>query len=239
MLILYLRSGLVSPTISIAIGLMSLLIGGTAGSQEIDCDVATTIAGRAYKRAAEAILAKDYRVAMASKQAFWDIEEHSPECETIRKLAKALTDKGLGRAAVYQIDLARPTSGSSGGVASTVSGDASTGGASAAGQGTGHAMTPNSTVIAIEVMPAWSDLGAGSVAGSSGASGVSSERAEERASDERATYVITLQMDDGSTRRVMQEVMPDFRSGDRVNITDGVIYREAAPGTHQGVPRRR
>jgi outer membrane lipoprotein SlyB len=30
-------------------------------------------------------------------------------------------------------------------------------------------------------------------------------------------------MDDGSTRVVTQETTPDFRSGDRVNLTGGTI----------------
>jgi outer membrane lipoprotein SlyB len=38
-------------------------------------------------------------------------------------------------------------------------------------------------------------------------------------------YVITLQMDDGSTRKVTQDSTPDFRSGDRVNMTEGMIHR--------------
>jgi outer membrane lipoprotein SlyB len=36
-------------------------------------------------------------------------------------------------------------------------------------------------------------------------------------------YRITLRMDDGSTQVVMQEATPDFRSGDRVNHSGGMI----------------
>jgi outer membrane lipoprotein SlyB len=36
-------------------------------------------------------------------------------------------------------------------------------------------------------------------------------------------YRITLRMDDGSSRVVTQETTPDFRSGDRVNLTGGTI----------------
>jgi outer membrane lipoprotein SlyB len=36
-------------------------------------------------------------------------------------------------------------------------------------------------------------------------------------------YRITLRMDDGSTRVVTQETTPDFRSGDRVNLTSGAV----------------
>jgi outer membrane lipoprotein SlyB len=38
-----------------------------------------------------------------------------------------------------------------------------------------------------------------------------------------SVYRITLRMDDGSTRVVTQETTPDFRSGDRVNLTGGAI----------------
>jgi len=36
-------------------------------------------------------------------------------------------------------------------------------------------------------------------------------------------YRVTLRMDDGSTRVVTQETTPGYRSGDRVNLTGGVI----------------
>jgi outer membrane lipoprotein SlyB len=48
--------------------------------------------------------------------------------------------------------------------------------------------------------------------GSSGATGSNS-------------YRITVRMDDGSSQVVTQDATPDFRSGDRVNVTGGVIQR--------------
>jgi outer membrane lipoprotein SlyB len=36
-------------------------------------------------------------------------------------------------------------------------------------------------------------------------------------------YRITVRMDDGSTRIITQDATPDFRSGDRVNLTSGAI----------------
>jgi outer membrane lipoprotein SlyB len=36
-------------------------------------------------------------------------------------------------------------------------------------------------------------------------------------------YRVTLRMDDGSTRVVTQETTPGYRSGDRINLTGGVI----------------
>jgi outer membrane lipoprotein SlyB len=47
----------------------------------------------------------------------------------------------------------------------------------------------------------------------SGATGSSSDK----------VYRVTLRMDDGSTRVVTQETTPSYRSGDRVNLTGGVI----------------
>jgi outer membrane lipoprotein SlyB len=38
-------------------------------------------------------------------------------------------------------------------------------------------------------------------------------------------YRITLRMDDGSTQVVTQDTTPDFRSGDRVNLSGGAIRR--------------
>jgi outer membrane lipoprotein SlyB len=69
--------------------------------------------------------------------------------------------------------------------------------------------------------PAGGISGAGSVAGAavgssgSGATGSSSDR----------VYRITLRQDDGSTQVITQETTPDFRSGDRVNLSGGTIQR--------------
>jgi len=43
------------------------------------------------------------------------------------------------------------------------------------------------------------------------------------ASPESRVYRITLHMDDGSTRVVTMDATPDFRSGDRVNLSGGAI----------------
>jgi hypothetical protein len=96
-------------------------------------------------------------------------------------------------------------------------------GGSAMGQGTGASMAPNSTVVAIEVMPAGaSDAATAGATGSTGATGATGAGGATGAAQ---VYVITLQMDDGSTKKVTQDAVPDFRSGDRVNITDGMIHR--------------
>ena len=76
---------------------------------------------------------------------------------------------------------------------------------------------PNSTVISIEPL-------ASSSTGSSGASGASGSAGAGAAGTEQA-YRITLRMDDGSTQVVSQATTPTYRSGDRVNLSSGVISR--------------
>jgi len=73
--------------------------------------------------------------------------------------------------------------------------------------------TPNSTVISIEPL-------ASSSTGSSGASGTSGSTAGAE-----QAYRVTLRMDDGSTQVVSQATAPTYRSGDRVNLSSGVISR--------------
>ena len=80
------------------------------------------------------------------------------------------------------------------------------------------AAPPNSTVLAIESLPAAigitegdASMGASGAAGATGSSGQS--------------YRVTVRMDDGSTQVVTHNSTPDFRSGDRVNVTSGAIQR--------------
>ena len=42
---------------------------------------------------------------------------------------------------------------------------------------------------------------------------------------EDKVYRVTLRMDDGTTRVVTQDKAPTFRTGDRVNMMDGMISR--------------
>jgi outer membrane lipoprotein SlyB len=74
--------------------------------------------------------------------------------------------------------------------------------------------------VAIEQVarPAGGIGGAGAT-GSSGTGTSGSSMTSDR------VYRITLRMDDGSTQVVTQETMPDFRSGDRVNHSSGMISR--------------
>jgi outer membrane lipoprotein SlyB len=62
-------------------------------------------------------------------------------------------------------------------------------------------------------------MGGAGAAGSSGTGTSGSSMTSDR------VYRITLRMDDGSTQVVTQEATPDFRSGDRVNHSSGMIRR--------------
>jgi outer membrane lipoprotein SlyB len=63
--------------------------------------------------------------------------------------------------------------------------------------------------------------------GSSGASGTGTTSqgtsGTAGASGTGQMYRITLRMDDGSTRVLMQDWAPGFKSGDRVNVQNGAI----------------
>jgi len=78
----------------------------------------------------------------------------------------------------------------------------------------------------IEVVPRpgeASTTGAGTGAAGTGAMGSSSTGATGSPTTSDRVYRVTLRMDDGSTQVVTQETTPDFRGGDRVNVTGGVI----------------
>jgi outer membrane lipoprotein SlyB len=96
-------------------------------------------------------------------------------------------------------------------------------GGSATGAATAASSSPNATVLAIEVVPrtAGGVSGAGSVGaaavGGSGATGTTGSASGDQ------VFRVSLRMDDGSTQVITQEVTPDFRSGDRVNLTGGAI----------------
>lgn len=73
---------------------------------------------------------------------------------------------------------------------------------------------PNAIVMSIEPMPRQGAVGGSGTAGATGSS----------MGDDKV-YRVTLRMDDGTTRVVTQEKAPTYRSGDRVNMMDGVISR--------------
>jgi outer membrane lipoprotein SlyB len=59
--------------------------------------------------------------------------------------------------------------------------------------------------------------------GGAGATGSSATGTSGSSMTSDRVYRITLRMDDGSTQVVTQEATPDFRSGDRVNHSSGMI----------------
>jgi outer membrane lipoprotein SlyB len=74
--------------------------------------------------------------------------------------------------------------------------------------------------VAIELVPRPAGgIGGAGATGSSGTGTSGSSMTSDR------VYRITLRMDDGSTQIVTQEATPDFRSGDRVNNSSGMIRR--------------
>jgi hypothetical protein len=114
--------------------------------------------------------------------------------------------------------------GSAGSMAGTAAGsqDMSQGG-SATGAATAASSSPNATVVSIDVMPRQgaAETGAGTVAGA--AVGGSGSTGATGSSESDRVYRITLRMDDGSTRVVTQETTPDYRAGDRVNLSSGAV----------------
>jgi hypothetical protein len=176
--------------------------GGPAHAQKIDCAVAKVIAGRAYERLSKAIDQGKDQVAMANKLGFWDIEEYSRDCQSVRALANALTSSGLRKDDV--IHPPAPLPQPSGGVVSVP------------GVPTGNQLALNGTVMMIEVMPR-AQAGSAS-AGATGSAGVTGS-----SSDPDRIFRVTLQLDDGSTRVITQDTPPNFRSGDRVNLSGGVV----------------
>jgi outer membrane lipoprotein SlyB len=73
----------------------------------------------------------------------------------------------------------------------------------------------------IEVVPRPAGPGGGAMDSSMGSSGAAGATGSSAMPDR--VYRVTLRMDDGSTRIVTQESTPDFRSGDRVNLTGGML----------------
>ena len=108
--------------------------------------------------------------------------------------------------------------GSSGSTGYEQSGASGAMGSTASSAGTPVQPAPNSTVLAIEVIPRASAGSSGS-AGSTGASGSTGSSGSSN------SYRVTLRLDDGSTQVLTQDTTPDFRSGDRVKLSEGVIQR--------------
>lgn len=87
----------------------------------------------------------------------------------------------------------------------------------AAGSAMMPAGPPNAVVMQIESLPRSSTATGAAVGGSGTAGTTGSSMGDDK------MYRVTLRMDDGTTRVVTQDKAPTFRSGDRVNMMDGMI----------------
>jgi len=78
----------------------------------------------------------------------------------------------------------------------------------------------SATVQSIETVPRGMDQGSADMqAGTSGTAGSTSGAADNM------LYRVTLRLDDGTTRTVMQNTQPAFQIGDRVSVQKGVMQR--------------
>ncbi|MEX0143792.1 hypothetical protein MRBLMS1_004697 [Massilia sp. LMS1-1-1.1] len=124
--------------------------------------------------------------------------------------------------------------GTSTGTSSTMS-DTSTGSSGTAGTGSADARTStannamnmdgsqtgvsiaSATVQSIEPVPRGMDQGSSDMqSGSSGTAGTTSGNTQ---------YRVTLRLDDGSTRAIMQNSQPSYQIGDRVKVVNGLLQR--------------
>ena len=112
------------------------------------------------------------------------------------------------------------TSTGSSGTAGTGSADARTSTANNAmnmdGSQTGVSIA-SATVHSIEPVPRGMDQGSSDMqSGSSGTAGTTSGNTQ---------YRVTLRLDDGSTRAIMQSSQPSYQIGDRVKVVNGLLQR--------------
>lgn len=81
-------------------------------------------------------------------------------------------------------------------------------------------LAPNGTVLSIATPAAQSGVSTSDASmGASGTAGTSSS------SDAGQAYRVMVRMDDGSTQIVTFPGTPNFRSGERINVTGGMIRR--------------
>ena len=114
------------------------------------------------------------------------------------------------------------SAGTSSGGAAMGSGASSGGSSSADVQSPG--MTSYGVIHSIDAIPRTQAFGSaaatgGSVGGQSGGSGAMTGSSSDM------VYRVTLRMDDGSTRAVIQESRPSFQTGDRVRMASSLLQR--------------
>jgi len=131
------------------------------------------------------------------------------------------TGTGSGTGAEPVIRDETGTSDSAGSSGSAGSGTGTSGLQDDRGNTAAASATPaNSTVLVIEALPQSRGITEGdSTMGTSGAAGATGS------SDSGQSWRVTVRMDDGSTQVVNHSGTPDFRSGDRINVTSGAIQR--------------
>ena len=130
------------------------------------------------------------------------------------------------------------TSGTSGSISSAGSSDMGSTGTSSSDGRTSSANNASSmdgsqsgipiasaTVQSIEPVARGMDLGSGETqAGSSGTAG-STTGSAVAGSAGNMMYRVTLRLDDGSTRAIMQNSAPTYQTGDRVKMVNGLVQR--------------
>ncbi|MBC7858293.1 MAG: hypothetical protein H7Z39_05840 [Burkholderiaceae bacterium] len=122
-------------------------------------------------------------------------------------------------------------SGASGASSSYGSGTSSGGAAMSSGTSSGGAsgvdvqspgMTSYGVIHSIDAIPRTQAFGSAAATGGSGGGQSGSSGAMTGGSSDMV-YRVTLRMDDGSTRAVIQESRPSFQSGDRVRMASNLL----------------
>lgn len=91
------------------------------------------------------------------------------------------------------------------------------GGAGATATSSGDtAMAPNAIVVNIEPMTRSSAMAGSSQGGTTGSA--------TTGSPDDMVHKVTVRMDDGSTRSLVQDMAPTFKSGDRVHVMNNMIH---------------
>jgi outer membrane lipoprotein SlyB len=91
------------------------------------------------------------------------------------------------------------------------------GGAGATASSSGDmAMAPNAVVVNIEPMSRSSAMAGSSQGGTTGSAMTGAPT--------DMVHKVTVRMDDGSTRSIVQDMAPTFKSGDRVHVMNNMIH---------------
>lgn len=122
-------------------------------------------------------------------------------------------------------------SGTSSGGSASASGTPSGGGAATSSGSSAGAdmpspgMTSYGVIHSIDAIPRAQAFGSAAAASASVGSQSGGSGAMTGSGSSDMVYRVTLQMDDGSTRAVIQESRPSFQTGDRVRMASNLIQR--------------